>query len=460
MPIIIPFVRFLLVVIQNMNTEANQFFIGLFSNHPDAGSVPISLLITTSSSEPVNIIVESIDGELFSGQINSSQTAEFFIPDTYIVSNISDREMGLLVKAENGKHISVSVSNHHYYSSDSYLALPLIKYSHIDQYTYYALTPEVNSTDLKSRILLVGGYNSTNVTITPTQSIYIPQDLSPTGQIYELLPSQSLTIQLNMFETLLLESESTLSGTKVVSNKPITFLSGHQCAVIPNTNGSCDFAIEQFPPTINWGKTFMFPVLASRPGESHLSIMAAKENTRADIICSFANEIGDNISDSFNLANPGDFTSISVAPDNVICSVVTDKPVQLVLLSTSEGTDYGDGDPLMMLVPPMEQYSTETISFTAHKRDFENHYVNLVASGASSHILLDDALISSDWGTVTSKNGTILGYAIQLNLTDTTHTISVSNNSTVVAAMMYGFNFSVGYGQIAGTKLFLTDGKL
>ena len=162
----------------------------------------------------------------------------------------------------------------------------------------------------------------------------------------------------------------------------------------------------------------------------------------------------------FNLANPGDFTSISVAPDNVICSVVTDKPVQLVLLSTSEGTDYGDGDPLMMLVPPMEQYSTETISFTAHKRDFENHYVNLVASGASSHILLDDALISSDWGTVTSKNGTILGYAIQLNLTDTTHTISVSNNSTVVAAMMYGFNFSVGYGQIAGTKLFLTDGKL
>ena len=450
-------IHFLLVVIQNMNTEANQFFIGMFSNHPDAGSVPISLLVTTSSSEPVNVIIESIDGELISGQVNSSQTAEFFLPDTFVVSNISDRHMGLLVKAENGKHISVSVSNHHYYSSDSYLALPLIKYSRVDQYTYYALTPEVNSTDLKSRILLVGGYNGTNVTITPTQSIYIPQDLSPIGQ---LLPSQSLTIQLNMFETLLLESESTLSGTKVVSNKPITFLSGHQCAVIPNTNGSCDFAIEQFPPTINWGKSFMFPVLASRPGGSHLSIMAAKENTAADIICSFANKTGDNISDSFTLTNPGDYTSISVAPDNVICSVVTDKPVQIVLLSTSEGTDDGNGDPLMMLVPPMEQYTTKTISFTAHKRDFENHYVNLVASGASSHILLDNELISSDWGTVVAKNGTVLGYAIQLNLTDTTHTISVSNNSTVVAAMMYGFNFSVGYGQIAGTKLFLTDGKL
>ena len=425
----------------------------MFSNHPDAESLPISLLVTTTETESVTMTIESITGIIVTETINSYQITEIFLPDTFVVSNISNRDMGLLVKAENGKHISVSVSSHHYYSSDSYLALPLIKYSRVDQYTYYALTPEVNSTDLKSRILLVGGYNSTNVTITPTQSIYIPQDLSPTGQIYELLPSQSLTIQLNMFETLLLESESTLSGTKVVSNKPITFLSGHQCAVIPNTNGSCDFAIEQFPPTINWGKSFMFPVLASRPGGTFFSIQASEKNTTATLWCTYLID-NQNTTEYFYIENSGGYDLVSVAPDNVICSVVTDKPVQLVLFSTSEGTDDGDGDPLMMLVPPVEQY-TSYITFATINDNFTSNFINLVVVGDPHHVFLDGEPIY-DWTSIYSSMGSLLGYGLQMNVSTYNHTLTVSNTSTLFSAWIYGFDFSVGYGQSVGMNLFLT----
>ena len=425
----------------------------MFSNHPDAESLPISLLVTTTETESVTMTIESITGIIVTETINSYQITEIFLPDTFVVSNISDRDMGLLVKAENGKHISVSVSSHHYYSSDSYLALPLIKYSRVDQYTYYALTPEVNSTDLKSRILLVGGYNGTNVTITPTQSIYIPQDLSPTGQIYELLPSQSLTIQLNMFETLLLESESTLSGTKVVSNKPITFLSGHQCAVIPNTNGSCDFAIEQFPPTINWGKSFMFPVLASRPGGTFFSIQASEDNTTATLWCTYLID-NQNTTEYFYIEDSGGYDLVSVAPDNVICSVVTDKPVQIVLLSTSEGTDDGDGDPLMMLVPPVEQY-TSYITFATINDNFTSNFINLVVVGNPHHVFLDGEPIY-DWTSIYSSTGSLLGYGLQMNVSTDNHTLTVSNTSTLFSAWIYGFDFSVGYGQSLGMNLFLT----
>ena len=425
----------------------------MFSNHPDAESLPISLLVTTTETESVTMTIESITGTIITETINSYQITEIYLPDTFVVSNISDRDMGLLVKAENGKDISVSVSSHHYYSSDSYLALPLIKYSRIDQYTYYALTPEVNSTDLKSRILLVGGYNSTNVTITPTQSIYIPQDLSPTGQIYELLPSQSLTIQLNMFETLLLESESTLSGTKVVSNKPITFLSGHQCAVIPNTNGSCDFAIEQFPPTINWGKTFMFPILASRPGGSYLSIQASEMNTTAILWCIYLVD-DQNTTEYFYLEDSGSYDLVSIAPDNVICSVVTDKPAQLILFSTSEDTDDGDGDPLMMLVPPVEQY-TSYITFATINDNFTSNYINLVLVGSPHHVFLNGEPIY-DWTSIYSSTVSLLGYGLQMNVSTDNHTLTVSNTSTLFSAWIYGFDFSVGYGQSVGMNLFLT----
>ena len=148
-----------------------------------------------------------------------------------MVSNDSDYLNGLIVRASDGNRMRVSVSNHHYLSSDSYLALPLIQYEGVSEYTYFAVTPNFTSPNLKSRVLIVCGFNDTQITITASQSstLYLPSGTMAID------PSTSFNVTGQMYETIFIESEDQLMGTKVVTSKPVTFLSGHQCAALPDS---------------------------------------------------------------------------------------------------------------------------------------------------------------------------------------------------------------------------------
>ena len=379
------------------------------------------------------------------------------LPSTYLVSNNSERYKGVVVKAESGRTISVSVGNYDQFSSDSYLALPLYQYSGVTEYVYYAITPETDSSLLQNRVLLVGGYNSTNITIIPKETVYIPSDLSPTGEEYELSSNESLTIQLNRFQTLLLESEMSLSGSKFITSKPVAFLSGHQCALIPSdaTNRSCDITIEQLPPTLNWGKTFIFPLLSSQTGGAFVTILAAENNTQATLHCASISTDA-NTTDVSYLNTTGDFITYLISPDDLICSIISDSPVLVTLEASSEGSDDSDGDPFMMLVPPAKQYSNATHYFAPFNDNFTSNYINIALIGQPNDVLLDDASIT-DVPSVYATDGSLLGYALQLNTSTDNRTLSVAYGSnTIYTAWIYGFDFAVSYGQSLGMNLLLT----
>lgn len=428
----------------------------MYSNHPDVGSIPISIFVTSDSDSAFNISIESYEGVILSGEVKPYETSEFFVPETYMVSNESDYMNGLIVRADDGNRMRVSVSNHYYISSDSYLALPLIKYQGVTEYTYFAVTPNFTSPNLTSRILIVCGFNDTSITINSTQTAYM---YLPSG-VETLQPSTPMTISGNMYQTILIESEDQLMGTKVVTDKPVTFLSGHQCASLPD-NISCDFAIEQIPPTINWGKNFIFPLLSSRVGGSYLSILASESDTTVEVSCTNSNGTS-TLSDSFSISSSGDYATMLVAPDDALCSVISSKPTLLTVLSTSNNYDTTEGDPLMVLVQPVEQYVNVNHSFTAFKSDIDNHYLNLMVKASSddlNNIQLNDEAISTDWKSINTTGGVRAGYMTQLNVANTTHSVSVRSASSGgdlrVGGMMYGFACSVGYGQLIATNLYL-----
>lgn len=422
----------------------------MYSNHPDAGTVPLSFLVTSDTMETFNVSVESHEGSILVGEVKPYETTEFFVPETFMVSNDSDYLNGLIVRASDGNRMRVSVSNHHYLSSDSYLALPLIQYEGVSEYTYFAVTPNFTSPNLKSRVLIVCGFNDTQITITASQSstLYLPSGTMAID------PSTSFNVTGQMYETIFIESEDQLMGTKVVTSKPVTFLSGHQCAALPDSeNRSCDFSIEQLPPTINWGRNFIFPLLSSRTGGSYLSILASQGGTNVNISCSNFNG-SSTLTDSIIISAPGDFATMLVAPDDALCSVVADKPSLLTVLSTSNGYDSTVGDPLMVLLHPMEQYSNVNYSFTAHRSDISDQYLNLMVKDGVDDVLLNDMPVTGDWKSISDVGGSRAGYAIQLSLPNTTHTVSVRNGARV-GGMVYGFDCSVGYGQLTATNLYL-----
>ena len=444
----------LLTGYQNVGSQSNRFVIGMFSNHPDSGSLPTTLLISTFESTIVEFSIRSFNGVIMTGNVSSDETTKVYIPYSYVVSDLNGTKLGLVVETvDQTQDISVTVSSHYIYSSDSYLALPQIDYVDIDLYTYYAITPDTNITDLYHRVLLVGGHNSTTITVNMTNDAYISTNVISDGI---LLEGEEYTFIINELDTIMIESEYALTGSVFTACKPITFISGHQCAVIPDTGTSCDFTIEQYPPTITWGKTFLFPMLSSRTGGSYISIVSSQDYTITDIWC-YSNSTEANITDVVYFDYSGEYINILVAPDDVYCSIVSDNSIMVTLVGTSENIDDSSGDPFMMIVPPVEQFYND-VSIIPNS-DFEYSFINIMATVDSVQF---DGSIVDDWIPVNTSYSFMLGYAAQIQISndELDSIIKLSNTKSFsFAANVYGFNFSVGYGQITGMNFLITEGQ-
>ena len=427
-------------------SESSKFVIGMYSNHPDTGSLPVIVLVTSTENEAFELTIENITGPFMSVNINATQT-EIILPHNYVVSDESESQKGIFLRTNEKRKIGVSVINSSpmMHSTDSYHALPVIKYAGLDEYVYYGITPNTNITGLKNRLLLIGTNDHTSVTITPTQQVTIKSKV--------ITPNEAYTVELNRLETLLIQSQMPLTGTKVVSNKPITFLSGHQCAVVPESGNSCDFAIEQIPPTVTWGKRFMFQMLSSRTGGSHFTVLTSENSMNASLWCTLPST-NQSLQSSFTLEEAGDFKMLEIAPDDVICSLSTSKPSALVLFGTSENADEGSGDPLLMMIPPVEQFSSS--SMFKSRENFNNTFINIVVMGNHSNVLKDGAPFSSTWNEIKdpSKGIDTFGFATKIPVDDfNMHTITTNDTNTNISVLMYGLDFSVGYGQRVDTML-------
>ena len=82
-------------------------------------------------------------------------------------------------------------------------------------------------------ILLAACHNDSNVMIIPTQSVVLPVDAQdPDSNNITVATGSSHTLVLHSPQTLLIAITSNnldLAGTKIVSTKPLTVISGHEC---------------------------------------------------------------------------------------------------------------------------------------------------------------------------------------------------------------------------------------
>lgn len=413
----------------------------MYGSQLDAVATPLSVLITSDSPETFNVSIESHSGLILSDEVKPFKTTKFLIPYTYVVSNVSDTFNGLIVRAEEGHRVRVSVG---YVSSDSYLALPLINFEGVSEYTYFAITPIFTSPEEKSQVLIVCGANDTMVTITPTETatVYLQNE-----GLRQIESSSNVTIVAKRFQTILVESEKHLIGTKVVTSKPVAFLSGHQCISDSGSkNESCGFTIEQLPPTLNWGRHFIFSALPSS-NASYLSIVAAESNTRVNVSCTD----GNGLEASFTISNPGEFNTLVVSPDDTLCSIVSDKPSLVAILGTSNETN--DRVVLMALVQPIEQYSNVNYTFSVKNSSIMGeNYLNLMVKGSVDDVFINNKSVIGQWRS-TNKLG-VEGpvYGVRLSLENDIYSISVKNGSTTVGSMMFD---SISYGQLTATNLYL-----
>ena len=393
------------------------------------------------------------------------------------LKNVAERSKGIIITSEDGDPLSVVALAEEYHSADAFKVLPCIPLPN-NGYEYYAVSVPISQIRItldedyeypdfdkefediegNSAIVIVTTEENTVLEITLTQdvAVNIADDLK--NQIPKGIIEAGKTVTVGFskrFESLYLSSINDLSGSRVVSNKPIAFSSGHECGTVPNNITFCDQLIEQIPPTSTWGKKFITAPIASRQSGDLFKVIASRDSTTVQVRCTRESH------DAMTL-NKGEISQVLIT-SNSSCYFEASQPVLVVQLSLSSTMDgVFEGDPFMVIVPPVEQYRN---SYSIHSFQSStgtgvgSYYLNVLVPGGVEllGILIDGEQLVGDGTPVTDipcpvEEG-VCAHSILVTGADDSPTLSHRDSSVRINAIVYWLAFRVGYGYFAGMTL-------
>ena len=422
------------------------YYMGIFANHNNyAGR--ISILLTTSDMQQVQYSIEAPGvGYYRNGTISPGDEAVLNLSHAIEVSSYTDQDKGIYLTASSDK-ITVIGQNLDRSTGDSFLALPIIELA--DTYVYYGVSvprTSVHSSPYDSSILIVGTENNTLLKLTTAQSV----NVAVGNTVTFITAGREYSFMINRLQTFYVGSLKDLSGTKIVTDKPVSVFSGHRCANVPWNVAACSHLIEQLPPTALWGDVYYIVPLADKRSYT-IKVLAASNYTVINMYCN-------NTIESY-IINEGDFVN-KTSQSNEYCAVYSNKEVLVVQFSHGGDEDIGDyGDPMMTLVPATNQYLSK-FEFSTIRNPLilgYNHYVNiivmeqyyqpnmiyLIAGGVNR------SLATQQWVPI-QVNNTIEAYATQVNITEGVAQVFHTDSSAQMMTIVYGFARHDGYGHIGG----------
>ena len=340
------------------------------------------------------------------------------------------------------------------FTLDTFLAVPLRKLC-VSEYVYYPFSVAA-FVRADGSIAIVGTENKTKVTIIVPVNAKVSTN-STTGWNIRRSGKRSRYI-INKMQTVYVSAYlNDLTGTKIIANKPLSVISGHECAFVPYLTWACDHLVEQVLPTALWGTKYYVAPLASRKSYT-LKIIAAQNDTKLQLVCNGTHR-------NFKI-DEGKILQ-QVYSNQEYCAVHSNKKISVVQLSHGTREDNA-GDPMMTLIPAVNDFSSEIVSSTNHNITFSKYvqFINVIVMAKyfqPSQIYLktssiNKSLESYNWVPITVDN-TIEAYAAQVYLkaTDEVFQITHFNSSALMSAIIYGFLIDPhykysrgGYGHPAG----------
>lgn len=406
----------------------------------------LRLKISTDETGPTSIDVITMSGVRKSTIIEDSVEVE--LSKDLKITSIDERDKGVHIKS-NGRGVSVVALSEEDKSADLFLVSPPVYLP--DHYVYYAVSVERNVTQddiYNSAFLVVATEDGTEVVITPTTNV----TLSPMSGINGTgLAGQPMSVVLNKMNTLYVTSSENLSGSKVVANKPITFISGHECGNIPTGVSFCDHMFEQIPPTSTWGKEFYTVPLKSRRSFDVIVLVASENDTIITRLCNPPMETA-----NLSISDSGGVISLNISSEQY-CRFLSNKPVLVAQFAVASDVDSTSADPFMMIIPPFEQYRNKYFipTFEPQYNGTLHYFVNVVLITSSKldldMMLFDGSHIRANWSEIVCDvHRCAYGVQLDVNVSSTSHVLSHMNPEVLFSATVYAFGLRIGQGYTAG----------
>ena len=406
------------------------------------GSQTNVIFVTAADDEQVNFNV-SAPGMGFhtTSNVGPGEVKIFSFDASYTLTSTTDRSKGIIVTAEGDKKLIIYGANEEQYTTDTFLALPP---QTLDAYRYIGVS--YASRSYKSVVTIMSTEDDTMLSITPNQTTIIGSTSTAAGE--------TTTMTLNRAETLLIESSGDLTGTVVVSNKAISFFSGHECINIPLGVCCCDMIVEQFPPVGHWGNKFATAPLKQRTGYDKFRIVSGEDSNTIYVNCTDTG--GSNgLTKSFTLRE-AEYCDIDI-PSTQYCWIEGTNKTMIVQFSVGQYVDSVRSDPFMTMVPPYDQYSSKyTLVTVPPVIQNYTHYLNIFVRSLfyqPDEILLNGQPISELNTTFVPimRFGLTEVYAAQIHITEGVQTIEhYSSKTAQIGVITYGYGQTNSYGYPGG----------
>ena len=347
------------------------------------------------------------------------------LPKTIEVNEVTEANKGIHVLADDNKNIIVYGFSYYWDTSDGYLALPCISTPNSDSYVYYGVTAD-ESFIRPTVMLIVGCEDGTEVQVTPSTTVTLPSQVGG-STVVSLAAGQTHTLTVNAQQTLLISALNTeITGSKVTSNKPISFFSGSVCSRFQE--GACDIVIEQFPPTLSWGTTFLTVPIDSSRGMLY-KIISAEDSNTVRIKCGISTPVSVSI-------DAGMVHALRTT-DRDFCSIDADQPI----LVTEHNIGCCPGDPSMGMVTSVDQATNSYTVLADTSLSVYTHYIGITVLPTyyvPSKILIDEMPIANNWTTIYCFDGSVCGYGVVVNVSTGEHTITHDDPSGRISVVLFG----------------------
>jgi hypothetical protein len=345
--------------------QGKDFWVAFPQNARAENNSGLSLIIYIAASEDVaGTIVENRTGVSTPFKVAAGKTYQFKA-DSINQTNLT----GIWTSSfhiTSSKDVSVIALTHRRASTDSYAAIPT---------QYLGSKYIVNGYEkMGSESLFTTQFNAIATEDNTTITIQYPTIGSSVASVQKQYSLQKGDVYYES-SSKYKEYNHDLSGTVVSSDKPIAFITGHQCAQVPKDANFCDVLVEMIPPIEDLGTEYVIPELPQRKASS-IRVVAAKPNTKVIL------------NDKLLAVLPmgGIYQNDSLIGNNVI---QTSEPAYLYQYSQGAATD-GFSDPDLILIPPTDRYMSSTTVNVPHINSLE---AERGSSLANDHKLSDIELM-------------------------------------------------------------------
>lgn len=413
-----------IIILGTVSNVGNEFIV-LFERNFDTTSVTQTLFATSSEAGFGTIdspgLANPISFQLHAGGV----TGQVINSSLMVTSNDTIENKGIRVAAD--KPFQLYGLSQKQFTTDAYTAIPVEALG--TRYRVMSYPNIGNSPSNESQFAIAATRDSTSVTITPTATGGARQAGVP------------YTITLNRLQSYQLQATTAggdLTGTLIVSDKPLAVFSGHACGDVPVNKASCDHMIEQMPSTDTWGSSFITVSLASRSGGDIIRILANTDNTSIQV------RGGSTVDATLNAGQTKEFVGLDIN------QITADKPVLVAQYSQGQSVDSVPSDPFMMLITPAIQFLNSYVFTTPIGTNITRHFVNVVAKTSDAQtgaVLLDGVAVPPSSFTAISGSGYS---ATRLPISAGDHRLSASQPMGIY---VYGFGQADSYGYPGGLGL-------